>query len=94
MALTHTLKHIDLLWELFGERNVTLALLAHTEGLFVAYLHQQTLAGISGMSSRTGQVRSTSAGHGQQTPRTDPAPLNSPTPFPKGPPPRSKKLEV
>lgn len=46
MPLTHILKKIDLLWELFGERNVRLALLAHSEGLFVACLHPQTLAGV------------------------------------------------
>lgn len=48
MALTHILKNKDLLWELFGQRNVRLALLAHTEGLssFRTCLHQQTRAGI------------------------------------------------
>lgn len=46
MALTHILKNVDLLWELFGERNVRLTPLAHSEGLFVACLPQQTLAGI------------------------------------------------
>lgn len=43
MPLTHILKKIDLLWELFRERNVRLA---HSEGLFVACLHPQTLAGV------------------------------------------------
>lgn len=33
MALTYILKNIDLLWELFGERNVRLALLAHARSL-------------------------------------------------------------
>jgi len=46
MALTHILNNIDVLWELSGERNVRLGVLAHTERLSVACLHQQTLAGI------------------------------------------------